>query len=72
MNNNPKWITAEVNGGLGNQLYQIFATIAFSLKMNRPFYFRYQPRIVGHASVRETYWDNFLQDLSGNVWVKST
>ena len=66
---NPKWITAEINGGLGNQLYQIFHAIAFSLKMNRPFYFKYMDRILGHASVRGTYWaiDSLLCALAPNV-----
>ena len=64
---NPKWITAEVNGGLGNQLFQIFNAIAFSLKINSSFYFKYEPRILGHASVRETYWNTLLSDMSNNV-----
>ncbi len=31
--------TVEIMGGLGNQLFQIFALISYSLKSNIPFYF---------------------------------
>ena len=60
----PKWITIVVNGGLGNQLYEIFTAISFSLKMNKPFFFVYEKHITGHASVRPTYWDNLLCKLN--------
>ena len=60
----PKWITVNINGGLGNQLYQIFTAISFSLKMDKPFFFAYEREITGHASIRPTYWDNLLKKLS--------
>jgi hypothetical protein len=32
-------VTIHVMGGLGNQLFQIFTLISYSLKHKRPFYF---------------------------------
>ena len=34
-----KFVTAHVMGGLGNQLFQIFAALNVSLKYKMPFYF---------------------------------
>jgi hypothetical protein len=46
-------------GGLGNQLFQIFATIAYVFKHNRT------PRFPDSAILgnRPTYWSNFLSSL---------
>jgi len=46
-------------GGLGNQLFQIFNTIALSIRMKQPFGF---PKAFT-ASSRHTYWDTFLKPL---------
>ena len=54
-------------GGLGNQLYQIFTTIAFSLKMSRPFFFKYESKLPGPVCSRDTYWDTFLLKLNPYV-----
>jgi len=57
-------ITAHLMGGLGNQLFQIFATIAYSFTNKIPFIF---PRLKNsrEAQYRQTvYWDNFLSNLS--------
>ena len=57
-------ITAHLMGGLGNQLFQIFATIAYSFTNKIPFTF---PRLKNsrEAQYRQTvYWDNFLSNLS--------
>jgi len=35
-------VTIHVMGGLGNQLFQIFTLISYSLKHKRPFYFKNQ------------------------------
>jgi len=52
-------------GGLGNQLFQIFATIAYALENNKPFGFIYTEHLggVGQTIKRKTYWDSFLLSL---------
>ena len=52
-------ITCNLMGGLGNQLFQIFTTIACALDYNLKFTFLYN-RMVGK---RPTYWDNFMLPL---------
>ena len=57
-------ITAYLMGGLGNQLFQIFATIAYSLTNKIPFIFPHRKNS-GEAQYRQTvYWDNLLSNLS--------
>jgi hypothetical protein len=59
-------ITCKVCGGLGNQLFQIFTTIAYALKNSIPFFFlnNYQ---LGNgengSTIRYTYWVTFLSSL---------
>lgn len=48
-----------VLGGLGNQLFKIFATIAYSIEFKQPFVFFYSKTVNG----RRTYWDDFLIKL---------
>lgn len=55
-------ITCQIMGGLGNQLFQIFATIAYAIKHNEQFTFLYSPLSVG-VTKRVTYWDSFLFPL---------
>jgi len=56
-------ITAHLMGGLGNQLFQIFTTIAYSLNNKKPFIFEYNKRR-GEPKYRQTiYWENFLKNL---------
>ena len=61
-------IYIEIMGGLGNQLFQIFCGIAYSLENNIPFkinaskYDLVSP--VDNISKRPTYWTNFLSNLS--------
>jgi hypothetical protein len=56
-------VTTEIMGGLGNQLFQIFATIAYSLKHKVAFYFPNQP--IKHGDRKKTYWDTpLLNSLS--------
>ena len=55
-------ITANLMGGLGNQLFQIFTTIAYALRNNKEFKFEYSDILtIGHH--RPTYWNNFLSKL---------
>ena len=61
-------IYIEIMGGLGNQLFQIFCGIAYSLENNIPFkinaskYDLVSP--VDNISKRPTYWNSFLSNLS--------
>lgn len=62
-------LTCNLQGGLGNQLFQIFTTIAYSLKTNQSFFFlnRHQLTnerdVVNGATIRYSYWDTFLNTL---------
>ena len=53
-------------GGLGNQLFQIFCTIAYSIKTKNPFWFSNKKQLgeFGQGiTVRYTYWETFLKSL---------
>jgi hypothetical protein len=52
-------IYLNLKGGLGNQLFQIFACISYSLKIDQVFVFPNYD-IIGN---RSTYWNNFLSHL---------
>ena len=55
--------TIEIMGGLGNQLFQIFTLLAYSLRNKTPFYFSAQA--IAHGARKKTYWDTlFLQNLA--------
>jgi hypothetical protein len=54
-------ISCAIMGGLGNQLFQIFATIAYALENQKPFGFIYSEQSYsGGVTERKTYWDSFL------------
>ena len=55
-------ITCQIMGGLGNQLFQIFTTIAYALEQKQNFGFIYSPTSYG-ITHRLTYWDNLLESL---------
>jgi hypothetical protein len=56
-------ITIQLMGGLGNQLFQIFAVIAYAIEHNHQFVFPYSDTLfVG--KLRQTYWNNFLTNLT--------
>jgi hypothetical protein len=55
-------ITCNLKGGLGNQLFQIFAIIAYSLKHSKPFKFVYTD-LVPSITPRYSYWESFLKSL---------
>jgi hypothetical protein len=52
-------ITCHLMGGLGNQLFQIFTVIAYSIQNGQKFVFPYS-KTLGN---RNTYWDSFLLTL---------
>jgi len=49
-------------GGLGNQLFQIFTTIAFASDNTLPFYFSSKYNLTV-GTKRHTYWNTFLKGL---------
>jgi hypothetical protein len=53
-------ITIHLQGGLGNQLFQIFTTISYALQLNMSFFFFNQTNLTNR---RHTYWDTFLYNL---------
>jgi hypothetical protein len=54
-------LTCYLQGGLGNQLFQIFATISYALTHKRPFAFTKQQQL---DTKRSTYWHSFLAPLA--------
>jgi hypothetical protein len=56
-------ITCVLMGGLGNQLFQIFATISCALKHNLQFGFDFLFRSGNGCTKRHPYWGSFLRQL---------
>jgi hypothetical protein len=52
-------ISVNLMGGLGNQLFQIFTTIAYAIKHKHKFVFPYSDKL----AQRVTYWNNFMLSL---------
>jgi len=67
--------TTELMGGLGNQLFQIFSLIAYSLKNKKPFYFENKQINAGWR--KKYYWNTsllnnlkkFIKDVKPNTLV---
>jgi hypothetical protein len=56
-------ISIDIQGGLGNQLFMIFSTLAYGLKHNiKTIFSLNRTHIIGIN--RPTYWDTFLDGLS--------
>ena len=57
-------ITCNLIGGLGNQLFQIFTTIAYAIKIKEKFVFlKTESTGGGSTKIRNTYWENLLYRL---------
>ena len=59
-------ITCSLKGGLGNQLFQIFTTIAYALQYNQSFCFVNVQQLgngKNGSTIRYTYWQTFLTQL---------
>jgi hypothetical protein len=62
-------LTCNLQGGLGNQLFQIFTTIALSIKTNQSFFFINKHKLTSDTAaangttVRYSYWDTFLSNM---------
>lgn len=55
-------ITVHQMGGMGNQLFQIFATLAYALRHKCVFKFEYREVLITSLP-RSTYWMNLLKSL---------
>lgn len=56
-----RYVSCNIKGGLGNQLFQIFATMAYGMRTGRQFRFHFMDRIGNRAG----YWHSFLKGLEG-------
>jgi len=61
-----KYVTSEIMGGLGNQLFQIFHTIAYALKYERQFFFEDIPITNGWRT--KEYWNTFLKHIKDHKY----
>lgn len=59
-------VTCNIMGGLGNQLFQIFTTIAYAIRYNKLFLFPYNEQL---DEKRHSYWNTFLIDLCKNTTI---
>jgi hypothetical protein len=51
-------------GGLGNQLFQIFTTISYAIKIKQPFHFLDSKELGSGTTIkRYTFWDTFFLNL---------
>ncbi len=57
-------LTCQLMGGLGNQLFQIFATISYAIKSKNAFAFQNIEKLIfSNSTIRETFWTTFLSKL---------
>jgi hypothetical protein len=56
-------ITCNLAGGLGNQLFQIYTTIASAMEAQNSFFFLDIYELKSVITNRHTYWDTFLVSL---------
>jgi hypothetical protein len=59
-------ISCKLCGGLGNQLFQIFTTIAYAINYSKPFFFLNNQQLgdgSNGSTIRYTYWETFLTAL---------
>jgi len=58
-------LTCHLMGGLGNQLFQIFATISNSIRTKQRFTFLYSESLGANTgdTIRDTYWNTLLVRL---------
>jgi hypothetical protein len=62
-------ITIQLIGGLGNQLFQIFAVLALARQVGHTARFVYQPALPG--ATRPKYWDTLLTSLAATHTVRN-
>lgn len=54
--------TVNIKGGLGNQLFQIYALMAYCIEYNKQYTFLYNDKLT-IGTTRPTYWNNLLINL---------
>ena len=64
-------ITCHLLGGLGNQLFQIFTTIAYALTYNNTAVFLNLDKTRG-MTFRKTYWNTFLYNLKKENMIQNS
>jgi len=64
-------ITCNLKGGLGNQLFQIFATISYALRCKLVFKFQDFSYLISGKNKRVTYWDTLFNDVKKLLLVNS-
>lgn len=57
-------LSCKLQGGLGNQLFQIYTTIAHAELTNSKFFFSDAYELKSVVTDRHTYWNAFLSKLS--------
>jgi hypothetical protein len=61
-------ITCNLMGGLGNQLFQVFTTISYSIKSRKKYvFFKTETLGEGSTTKRNTYWNNLLHKLEPSL-----
>ena len=58
-------ITCGLMGGLGNQLFQIFTTIAYAIQTENNY--KFTNTVILFGGTRHTYWDSFLTELKSKT-----
>ena len=58
------FVSVEINGGLGNQLFQIAITLEYAKKHNKKAIFRNKQQNELNKAHEETAFDNFLIGLN--------
>ena len=58
-------ITCTLMGGLGNQLFQIFATISYAIQTENNY--KFTNTVILFGGTRHTYWDSFLTELKSKT-----
>ena len=57
-------LTCNLMGGLGNQIFQIFAVLSYAIKSRNQFKFLNLARLgEGSTTVRYTFWESFFSNL---------
>jgi hypothetical protein len=60
-------ITCNLKGGLGNQLFEIFATMSYAIDSDHIFYFKSTYALNSGVTQRHTYWHSLLVFLKKHL-----
>lgn len=69
--NERRYISCHLMGGLGNQLFQIFTTIAYGMQTGRAVVLPHSEQLKS-GTIRNTYWNNFLHAIENTHTVANT